>query len=363
VDTSGVANVAPDMVALPLADEPLLPLAVAPAAPPPLPRPARASPGQMKVAILGRVTSSKAGQLVVDLGRQHGVDVGNRIELSVTSRSALGPFENREVLAVGRVISVADERSLVEVGIGESIPVGAEAALSSRPLTNNRMAPPRVAGTWTIAAIVRPFFVLEQLGAGMLNELSIGYQSESPLRYQLLASPVGFSSAEDGSTVAAAVIALVSFDTRLFEIGLGVGAQSVNDSDYTPGSGVTVSQSLRVGALDGLHLAIRNDISLFHSEFEYSAFNGQAQIPVADRGWLVLQGGGGSVGYGFFEVGGKALLVGNGAPGSLFVRGTIGYATLFEDRGILSLPSSNGFFEDDVNHAGPLVGLGIEWRM
>ena len=128
-------------------------------------------------------------------------------------------------------------------------------------------------------------------------------------------------------------------------------------------TGVTVSQSLRVGALDGLHLAIRNDISLFHSEFEYSAFNGQAQIPVADRGWLVLQGGGGSVGYGFFEVGGKALLVGNGAPGSLFVRGTIGYATLFEDRGILSLPSSNGFFEDDVNHAGPLVGLGIEWRM
>jgi len=356
LDTSGAIAVPSDTMRLPLAEVP------------PLPTPAvvqRAPRGKMEVAILGRVVSASPGRVVVDLGREHGVDLGERIELSVVSRGPVGPFQNRQVLAVGRVTSVAEEQSLVELGIGEYAPVGAEAALTSHAATANRLAPPRVADVWTLAATIRPFFVLDRLGIGALNELGLGYQAEGPLRIQLLASPLGFSGADDGSTFSALGVAIISFDTRLFELGLGAGAQTVNDSDHAPGGALTLSQTLRVGALDGLNLSVRNDISLFHSEFEYSAFSGQGQIPVTERGWLVLQGGGGSVGYAFFEAGGKALLWGNGTRGSVFLRGTIGYATLFETPGLgnFSVASDGSATVEEIDHGGPLIGLGMEWRM
>jgi hypothetical protein len=335
------------------------PLAPRPATPP---SGSRSHP--IEVDIIGRVVSSRGGSLVVDLGRRQGVSVGNRIELSIQRESPLGHFGDREVLAVGRVVSVSDEQSLIEVGVGEAVPVDAEARLTSRDATGSRSAPPRVHGLWTLAGVVRPFFVLDQLGFGALSELAMGYQTEGPLRVQLLSSPLAFSTADDGSALSATAVGLVSYDTRLFEIGLGLGAQTVNDGDYRPGSGLTVSQSLRFGALDGLNLSIRNDISLFHSEFDYSAFNGAAQVPVTDRGWLVLQGGGGSVGYAFFEAGGKVLWLGNGTRGSVFLRGTIGYATVYRNASSFDVSLDTGFVDgDDVDHAGPLVGFGVEWRM
>jgi hypothetical protein len=372
IEQAGDALLAPPSAQLPLAEAPPCwppppaPPLNLPVAPPPGPLAAAPAPpvvpGQMHVAILGRVIASEAGRLVVDLGSHHGVDVGAHIELVVERDSSIGRFRDRRVLAVGRVASIADEQSLVELGLAEDVPLGAQAALTEHPLTSSRLAPPRVAGIWTLAAILRPFFVLEQLGFGALNELSIGYRSEGPLRYQLLSSPIGFSAAEDGAIFSAVVLALVSYDTRSFEIGVGFGGQTINDSDYAPGSGVTVAQTLRFGSLDGLNLSIRNDVSLFHAEFEYSAFNGQAQVPVSDHGWLVLQGGGGSVGYGFFEAGGKVLVHGNGTGDSLFLRGTVGYAALYERRDRFALTGEGFSAEPSLDHDGPLVGFGVEWR-
>lgn len=325
--------------------------------------PAPSSPGVMDMVVTGRVLSSHGGRVVVDLGSEHDVNVGSHVEFVVTALddSPLGKFQRRQVVAVGRASSVTETQSLVELGVAEEVPLGAQASVSSRPLTRNRSAPPRAAGLWTVSGIIRPFFVLEELGIGALNELSVGYQSHGPLRYQLQLSPIAFASAGPGATIAALAIGLVSYDTRLFEIGLGFGFQTVNDGDYDPGTGLTVAQSLRFGALDGLNLSLRNDISLFHSEFEYSAFSGEAQVPVSDRGWMVLEGGGGTVGYAFVEVGGKVLLAGNGTRGSLFLRGTIGYAALYENRPVVV--TANGFAADDeLFYGGPLIGLGVEWR-
>ncbi len=323
----------------------------------------------VEVVPSGRVLSSSLGELVIDLGRAHGITPGDHIELSVSieERSPLGEVGRREVVAVGLVSSSMDERSLVQLGVGEDVPVGAEAVLTDARLTSNRSAPPRVSGVWSLSAMFRPFFVLDELGAGALNEIAIGYRAKDRVRYQLLMAPLGFAGVDGGSSFAALVVGLVSYDTRLFEIGLGFGAQTVNDGDFEPGSGLTVAQSLRFGSSDGLNFAFRNDISLFHSEFEYSAFTGQAQIPVSERGWLLIGGGGGTVGYGFFEMGGRMLLYGNGTRGSLFLRGTTGYAALFRNISPDEFASSqDGFFGgtsfDDVTYAGPLLGAGFEWR-
>jgi hypothetical protein len=340
---------------------PPLPLAPLPLEPQPGPTASdRAAP--VAIAILGRVVTARAGRLVIDLGARHGARVGGRVELAIAAEGRIAGFHEREVLAVATIVSVTDEQSLVELGTGEEVPVGAEATLTSWEPTSSRFAPPRVTGIWSVAGVLRPFFVLDQLGVGSLSELALGYQAKGPLRYQLLVSPVAFSSADDGSALSALALGLVSFDTRLFEIGLGVGVQTVNDSDHEPGWALSLSQSLRFGALDGLHVSIRNDVSLFHGKFEYSAFNGEAQIPVSERGWMVLQGGGGTVGFGFFELGGKVLAIGNGTPGSVFLRGTIGYATVYQTSNQSVFDATTGFADGDVDHAGPLVGLGIEWR-
>jgi hypothetical protein len=334
----------------------------------PLPPPPELAPLPSSVAlrpVAGRVLSSVAGRVVIDLGRGQ-VMVGDRIEFGVPveERTPQHSFQRREVAAVGRVTSVSDTRSLVELGIDEVVPIRADAIVTKRSLTSNRSAPPRLAGTWSIAGVLRPFFALDQFGLGSLNEFFVAYADARPLRYQLVLSPLAFAAGDDGDTFAALAVFILSYDTRLFEIGLGLGGQTINDGDYEPGSGLTVSQTLRFGAHDGLNVSVRNDISLFHSEFGYSAFNGQAQIPVSDRGWVVLQGGGGTVGHAFFEVGGKALLRGNGAPGSLFLRGTIGYAALFENADQIVFDPS-GFFtlSEERSFGGPLIGLGLEWRL
>jgi hypothetical protein len=56
--------------------------------------------------------------------------------------------------------------------------------------------------------------------------------------------------------------------------------------------------------------------------------------------------------------------LGNGTRDSLYLRGTIGYATVYRVARTFEFSPDTGFVEgDDVDHAGPLVGFGMEWRM
>jgi hypothetical protein len=77
---------------------------------------------------------------------------------------------------------------------------------------------------------------------------------------------------------------------------------------------------------------------------------------------MVLEGGGGTVGYGFFELGAKVLLSGNGTRGSVFLRGTVGYAVLYENLTSAEL-AAGSFDTTQIYYAGPLIGLGVEWRL
>ena len=63
-------------------------------------------------------------------------------------------------------------------------------------------------------------------------------------------------------------------------------------------------------------------------------------------------------------MGAKLLWLGNGTRDSVFLRGTIGYASLYEEATSFTVSSATGFVDaDEVDHAGPLVGFGLEWRL
>jgi hypothetical protein len=144
-------------------------------------------------------------------------------------------------------------------------------------------------------------------------------------------------------------------------LGLGFGLQTVNATDFglEPGSGMTVVQLIRFGARDGLNFSARTNIALFHSQFQFGGMTGTGQIPLTRGYWFLVSGGGGTVGYGYGELGLRVLLAGNGLAGSKFLTVTAGGVGVFRSG---SCDETFSSCSEDVSYGGPMAGVGGEWR-
>jgi hypothetical protein len=340
----------------------------APAAPdaaPAAPRPAVKPHPAVRV---GRVLRVEGRDVVISLGSREQIAPDMHIELSRRREERLAPDESavaRDVLAVGKVTSVSEGHARVRVGLNEQVPVGAFAEPTRSPVTSSLSAPPRVGEVWSAQAMARPFVAIGELGGGVLLNAAIGYRFASNWHVQALIDPVGIADVEGGDSVTTALgLAMASYDTAFLGIGAGFGAQTVNAPAFGlgRGSGLAFGQSIRIGAVDGLNLSARTSIVLFHREFDLGALDIHGQIPIGGGYWLTLGGGGGNAGYAFGQFGLRALLEGNGGPGSTFLTAVAGGAGLFEDQ---VCEEVNGFFECRGGrfYAGPMVGAGIEWRL
>jgi hypothetical protein len=311
---------------------------------------------------VGRVLFVEPGEVVISLGAADGLTRSDRIELA--QESGDGPEESllsREVLAVGVVTHLSEHSARVRLGMNEAVPVGSLAAPSRAQPTASLSAPPRAAPIWTLSLAARPFVALGELGGGMLLSGSIGRRFVGPLHLQAVVDPIAFAAVESNQGSGAQNAAVIaSYDSRFFEMGLGFGAQSVNDTSFfvKPGSGLSVVQLIRLGAEDGLNLFARTSVVLFHSQFEFGGMVASLQIPVSRGYWLLLAGGGGEVGYGYGEFGLKALLSGNGGTGSKFLLVSAGGAGVFES-GSCAPFSPCG---TNLSYGGPMAGIGGEWR-
>jgi hypothetical protein len=346
-----------------------LPAPAAPASPPPpapLPPPQAAPPPPPQYE--GRVVEVLPGEVVVSLGTEHGLDVGQRVELSEESAEVVGGGERsrrRSPLAVGVVNSVSPRFSRVKLGLNERVPLGATARSTVGPPTRSATAPPRAGGIWEVDVMLRPFLALERLGGGFLASTALGYRFESNLHLEARVDPFGLGDAEgEDSAAPLTALLLFAYDQHLFEIGLGLGGQTVNAVPFggDPGSGTLVSQVLRLGAEDGLHLDLRSDIVLFHSRFSFSGLTGEGQIPVGTASWLLFRGAGGNAGYGYGELGLRVLLRGNGDEGSTFLTVAAGGAVVFKSQSCRELPSGFSCDGNDTSASGPMAGVGATWR-
>jgi len=171
-------------------------------------------------------------------------------------------------------------------------------------------------------------------------------------------APVGFVVSKGQDTWALGVRALAGYGHPLFEIGLGAGTMRFEEdcwdgSSYREGfgMGLILSQTVRFGALDGLHAAFINDVLLRDegsgNEFVWGGMTGRLQVPMRNGAWLVFRGGGGLGGDAWGEAGVKLMVRGEGGRGTLFVTPSIGGAALT--------------FEASVG--GPMVGLSLDWRL
>ena len=122
------------------------------ASPTSAPQPSRstARPPNAK-RIWGSVLQSASGNVVVNLGSNHGVRHGTHVAFYVIDRKALGGFEEvprKRRIAVGVVDTVGAERSRVALGVAEHVDRGTHAELTSDPASANAVAPPRVGDVW-----------------------------------------------------------------------------------------------------------------------------------------------------------------------------------------------------------------------
>jgi len=331
------------------------PLPNAPAPAPSAPQPARPHGG--------RVVRTEPGEVVISLGTFDGLEPGDHIEFSLTSTADEEGEEaalSREVVAVGVVTNTSVHSARVRLGLNENVPEGAFANPTRAPASGSLSAPPRVSGLWELELFLRPFAALDELGGGALLSGSVGYRF-SHLHLQAVVDPLAFAAVQNKGDVAAANAALTaSYDSHYFEIGLGLGVQTVNEAGFllSPGSGLSVVQQIRLGARDGLNLSARTSVVLFHSQFQFGGMVASGQIPVTRGYWLLINGGGGNVGYGFGEFGLRVQLAGNGFAGSKYLTVTAGGVGVFRSA------ECDTFFScaDRRSYGGPMAGVGGEWR-
>lgn len=337
------------------APAPVVPEPPAAAPPPPPSRPAPAVPKNF-----GRVERVAPQDVLVSLGEDDGVSRSDRVELYLPSSDPDELESSEQLLAVGVVTSVSGGKSKVRIGLNEEVPEGALARLTRSQPTASLAAPPRAGGLWSAEVMARPFAAMEELGGGILLSAAVGRRFTSNWSLRAVLDPAALADVQDRESVSAANFALLgSYDAHYFEMGLGFGAQTVNEPSFLlePGSGLAVSQLLRLGTTDGLNIIARTSIVLFHSQFEFGGMVATAQIPVSRGFWLQLGGGGGAVGYGYGELGLRVLMAGNGLRGSKFLTVTAGGAGVFE--GLRCDPFGSC---DSKSYGGPMAGIGSEWR-
>jgi hypothetical protein len=312
-------------------------------------------------APVGEVVEVNLGEAVVNLGSDDHVRPGQLMELVELHTDTIGKER-----AVGVVTAVAEQYCRVRLGTNERVSVGASAQIVAGRASSSRIAPPRAAGIWEVEFMLRPFLAMSDFGGGFLSDALVGYHFDTPLHLRAGLTPLAYGTGKDKASVATvAAFGEVSYDGDLFEAGLGLGAQTVNSvTGADSGSGTLFLQHARLGARDGLHFDARSDIVLFHSRFEFSGFRATGQLPVGRSSWLLLQGGGGTAGYGYGELGVRVLLRGNGDRGSVFFTGSVGGVGVFADRVTTCGDPAFQSFDctESTLYAGPMLGAGAEWR-
>lgn len=348
----GVAETAPPGVEPNVPPPPKAAAQPAPALPRRLPRP---------LALEAHVVGVLEGGVLIETGHAD-LDLMPGTRLAFFSGDVL---ERPEPIAVGRVVSVSGRRARVELGTDELVGSDARVQVTASEVSRSAFAPPRAAGMWEIAFLARPFLADSELGAGAVLDASVGYRFRFPLHIEASLAPLAIGIATAKTVVPFAGLLSAMFDSRVFEIGLGVGAQTVNDPPFAieHGSGLTIAQRVRIGARDGANLTVSTYAVLFHSEFHFSDVRASLQIPVAARAWLLAAGGGGLLGIEYGEVGMRFLLSGNGGAGSFFLSMTVGGVNVFEKCSVLDnidtfVPSCTA-----TSYSGPMLGAGGEWRL
>ncbi len=349
--------------------------------------PAPVATGPVAIAVPGartlvaKVVDVKGGRVMFDSGTEAGFAKGQHVRVLsqqlVTKPDLSGEgtvqVPSGEVTAVLTVEQAGPKRAMAMLGRGDIAATGDLIELTTEPLSERLALPRRAPFTWRAGFLIRPFLGLNS-GSKPVGVLADGFVTytfaELPLTLGVALEPLGFALNSADRHYPVTTSATAAYTTDYFEIGLGAGAL-VGNSGPCPtimnsagafittcevNTGFTINQTLRLGALDGLHLEWHSSVFSRPEGFVFGVGRAEAAVPLTSRLSLFAGGGAGENGWGFGELGVRTFISGAGAPGTIIFSASLGGAGIFDGH-----YSVNGSQNETV--AGPSVAFGAEWRL
>lgn len=334
----------------------------------PVPSPGEVAP--LPAVASGVVIDVVGGRVIFEGGTDKGFRKGARVQVLSQRKvpkpdlvtGALTEVASGEVTAVLAIEQADANRAMAVLGRGDVAEKGDLVELTSEPVSERLFFPRRAPFEWRFGFVLRPFLGLEgttkPVGV-MVDAFVSWYPTSLPLSVTAMASPFGFVINGREPHYPGTFALLGGYATDFFEIGLGVGALTGNVGPCLPNelgvttcevnTGFTINQHLRLGSLDGFHLSWHSSIFSRPAQFVFGVGRGEVAIPLTSRLGLFAGGGGGENGWAGGELGVRTSLGGAGAPGTVMLRASLGYAALFDG-------PSREFV------GGPAVSFGMEWR-
>ncbi|MDB4995035.1 MAG: hypothetical protein JWM74_2467 [Myxococcaceae bacterium] len=239
-------------------------------------------------------------------------------------------------------------------------------ANAAKPASRGLAAPPRHASLWEIHAGTRAFLPIGNIGFGLLGSGSVAYRFDAPVAVYGELTPLGIAGGKQGTIGTAAAHGIVSLDTHLFEIGLGLGAATLNSPSADKATSPSFAQLARIGARDGTAFFGRSNIIVDNDKFAIGSITMTGQFAVSPRVWFMVDGGGGPIGFAYGDLGIRYMLHGDLGPGSFFITGTAGGAGEFKSiRKLTTLPGGTSYYQrtKSADYGGPALGVAFEWRL
>ncbi|RKH25472.1 hypothetical protein D7Y13_24405 [Corallococcus praedator] len=310
------------------------------------------------------VTAVKDGDVTLSGGDAAGVHEGAHVRVRTQ--------DAREVVL--EVVVSREDSALARLGRGESVRVGDTAVVTDAPVTARLFFPEPGVPHLRYGFHARPFLALDattRLGrsaraGGLLLDAFVAWRpGESPVVLSAQLEPVGFGLGTGLRHTPGAAYVAVAYATDFLEVGIGAGAlfgqkacfpeldpdtyQEVEGKNVCESNaGPSIQQVLRLGALDGFHLAWSSSILSRDNQFRFGSGRGEVQVPLTPSLSLFGAGGGSASGWNFGELGVRSFLKGNGGAGTTVLSASLGIVSLSDGTG-------NAL-------TGPSVSIGIERR-
>ncbi|MGC4095421.1 MAG: hypothetical protein QM756_47350 [Polyangiaceae bacterium] len=285
-----------------------------------------------------RVVLSVGEHVIIDRGAADGLTEGTHIEFFAETGA--------DPIAVGVISVVATHRARVELGsaaIAQAVVVGSYARVSqAKPSASVK----RPYEDWTARALLRTFVAVgNETGVGTLSDASLVRRAPGAFALHLAIAPIGVGSF---GAFSFSGYLMPTFDTPYFEIGVGLGPQTVTKVAGLPdGSGTMFPIFMRMGKLDELNVALRVDWALFYSEPHFTALRLDGELPMTSRAWLGLTLGGGLAGYLLAELTARARLSSPSAPNQFDLLASSGFSMVASENDVIF---------------GPHLGVGLQYH-
>jgi hypothetical protein len=217
-------------------------------------------------------------------------------------------------------------------------------------------------GLTRVYGTTRPFFAVVGGGFAALTTLGLEHDFASGLALGLEVAPLALVFDGDAMGAVTHARAHVGFANEFIAVGAGVGAHV----QHYGASGLSLASTLRLGTLDGFHLALENTYTMtrsFYSGRVETALDGMAgelALPLVRRFTMLLEGGFATDLWAYATIGGETFIRGAGEPGSLKIRAGFGLAAVVDN--FRCLYGDRTVCENRTAAVGPTISVGLEAR-